>query len=104
MASLRAYCRSPISALISEAMRFEVVTYLKEGVPIAAMMPTTSMTTTSSVKLNPDIRSIPALLSMARHLREANLLETVCDVSGDQNETGVTKCALQNGAKLSCPA
>ena len=35
-ASLRANCMSPSRPLISLAIRLEVVTYLKEGMPIAA--------------------------------------------------------------------
>src|SRR6202789_3015901 len=69
-ATLRANCMSPRRPLISFEMRFEVVTYLNVGVPIATRMPKTSMTMITSVSVKPAIRPCRGDVFMGGILRE----------------------------------
>src|SRR5580704_4150194 len=60
---------SPRIALISLEIRFEAVTYLNEGRPIAVRMPTIVMTMTSSVTVKPAIRPCRGDVFMGAILR-----------------------------------
>ena len=68
IASVRAKRMSASKALISDEMRFEAVTYLKLGRPIAAMMATIVMTITSSKIVNPAAERMESRDVMRRRL------------------------------------
>jgi hypothetical protein len=68
---------SPSRPLISIAMRFEFVTYLNDGRPIAATMATISMTVTNSSSVNPALLRLLSIPLMGGDLREATLPEAV---------------------------
>jgi hypothetical protein len=74
-ASLRANCRSPNSALVSEEMRFAAVKYLNDDVPIAAKMPAIMITISSSNRVKPVERVLFVILFMAARLRQQPCLK-----------------------------
>src|ERR1700761_5859484 len=60
---------SPNSALTSLEMRFEAVTYLKDGKPMAVRMPMMVMVMTSSVTVKPAVRPCRGDVFMGAILR-----------------------------------
>src|ERR1700688_4747964 len=66
---------SPSRLLTSLDTRFDVVTYLNDGMAIIAMMATIAMTMRSSRRLKPDMFFMVAII-LGGEVKASNLLET----------------------------